>query len=69
MNVFFSNKFDTFFFVFFSNESNNLANHLRKCSPTSDDIHGIVQRLCLYTEYYLIKFQVYYSKLTTDVCR
>jgi len=66
---FFSNKFDTFFFVFFSNESNNLANHLRKCSPISDDIHGIVQRLCLYTEYYLIKFQVSYSKLTTDVCR
>ena len=51
----------------FSENSNNLANHLRKCSPTSDDIHGTVQRLWLYTEYYLIKFQVYYSKLTTDV--
>ena len=48
-------------------QSNQLANHLRKCSPTSDDLHGIVQRLWLYTEYYLIKFQVNYSKLTTDV--
>ncbi len=52
-----------------SNESNNLANHLRKCSPISDGIHGIVQRLWLYTEYYLIKFQVSYSKLTVDVSR
>ncbi|CAF3722810.1 unnamed protein product [Rotaria sp. Silwood1] len=50
-------------------ESNNLANHLRKCSPTIDDIHSIVQRLWLYTEYYLIKFQVYYSKLTNDMSK
>ncbi|CAF2184375.1 unnamed protein product [Rotaria magnacalcarata] len=50
-------------------ESNNLVNHLRKCSPTVDDIHGIVQRLWLYTEYYLIKFQVYYSKLTNDMSK
>ncbi|CAF1177730.1 unnamed protein product [Adineta steineri] len=50
-------------------ESNNLANHLRKCLPTSDDTHGIVQRLWLYTEYYLIKFQVYYSKLTNDMSK
>lgn len=50
-------------------ESNNLANHLRKCSPTSDDLHANAQRLWLYTEYYLIKFQVYYSKLTGDVGR
>ena len=61
--------FEINLFIFFlSDQSNNLANHLRKCSPTSDDIHGIVQRLWLYTEYYLIKFQVYYSKLTNDVC-
>lgn len=52
-----------------TDESNNLANHLRKCSPTSDDFHANAQRLWLYTEYYLIKFQVYYSKLTSDVCR
>ncbi|CAF2840340.1 unnamed protein product, partial [Rotaria sp. Silwood2] len=52
-----------------TDESNNLANHLRKCSPTIDDIHGIVQRLWLYTEYYLIKFQVYYSKLTNDMSK
>ena len=52
-----------------TDESNNLANHLRKCSPTSDDLHANAQRLWLYTEYYLIKFQVYYSKLTSDVCR
>ncbi len=52
-----------------ANESNNLANHLRECSPKSDDIHGILQRLWLYVEYYLIKFQVYYSKLTNDVNR
>lgn len=54
---------------FESDESNTLANHLRKCSPTVDDTHGIVQRLWLYTEYYIIKFQVYYSKLTSDVRR
>jgi hypothetical protein len=52
-----------------SDESNNLANHLRKCSPTLDDIHGIVQRLWLYTEYYLIKFQANYSNLTNEVRR
>jgi hypothetical protein len=54
-------------FFFFSEESTNLADHLRKCSPKLDDIHEIVQRLWLYTEYYLLKFQVSYSKLTTDV--
>ena len=52
-----------------TNESDNLANHVRKCSPTSDDLYGNVQRLWLYTEYYLIKFQAYYSKLTSEVCR
>ncbi len=50
-------------------ESNNLVNHLSECSPTYGDIHSIVQRLWLYTEYYLIKFQVSYSKLTDDVNR
>ena len=54
-------------FFFFSDELNSLANHLRRCTPTGEDIHGVVQRLWLYTEYYLVKFQIYYSKLTNDV--